>query len=371
MPRLSQLAKSFQRVRYHRLRFEVVAAFPSVASGAYCAGFVKDATDPIKAGTAGTTLLASGGTATKVWQSTEVIVNNLPGLFYTSAAPNSERWSSPGSFVIDMLAENDQQGSYQVYVHWDVTLTQPTYETPEQPGDDGFATAQVPMYTSNDNKYLSVRDGNSWRPAEAVDFSPALKSGDKVRFLAHKFGLVENASSAIDSIFGFNTVLCYSSSGKLYIGPVDEQDNRSTLNFHGETYCIAEGEKGELQRKAPNLTRGSWYLSPRTAQAACGKPKSPFLRDLPCPRQEPRTDCSTSSSSHSSQSTAQANLPLFSETCTQYSETLQTSSERQSTSQVEALLKSLVSQMEHLFPSQARSQDSQAEEFEMVEIGND
>lgn len=57
-PRMGVLGKAFQRIRYHRLRFEVVAGWPSTVSGAYVAGFVKDATDPVSSASATSTLLA-------------------------------------------------------------------------------------------------------------------------------------------------------------------------------------------------------------------------------------------------------------------------------------------------------------------------
>lgn len=257
LPRLGQLAKSFQRIRYHRLRFEVITGCPSSAGGVYVTGFVKDATDPMNKHTASSTLLASGGQAVKVWQSTEVVVTSLPDLFYTSGDPSEERWSSPGSFVVAFVASPDQAMTIQVFCHWDVSLSQPTYESREQ--GSGFLTALKDMYSSTTNKYLSVRSGTSWTPAMGVHFDPPLVSGSFATMLSMRYAPTQNSTGNFDGIFGYRRIKC-ESNGTIY--PVNDLDKPSDLNFDSETYAIFKGEKVEMDLPK-NLELASWFRSPK------------------------------------------------------------------------------------------------------------
>lgn len=350
-PRLSQLAKSFQRIRYHRLRFEIVASWPTTTAGTYVSGFVKDATDPVRGSSAASTLLASGGTATKVWQSTEVIVGRLPDLYYTSSDPNSERWSSPGSFVISLISPPTVEGSLEVFVHWDVTLTEPTYEEPEGSSDDGFTAARFDFYTSKNNPYLSKRSKDTWAPVNFGDFSPPLKDGDTVRFLSFKFGSVQNSSQVLSGLFGFHTVKAIGS----YVYPVDDKGDRSTENFYDEVYVIAKGEKGQLERARKDLSLASWYLSPPApsrplpiARSWC-RHEAPNLRGAGrcAPRTSYSPDCMESTSPEPTSPTSETLGTSFERSETLSNPTLPSTQDR-----LYPLLEKL---MEHLELSQVRS----------------
>lgn len=307
-PRLSQLAKSFQRIRYHRLRFEIVASWPTTSAGSYVSGFVKDATDPVRGSSAASTLLASGGTATKVWQSTEVIVGRLPDLYYTSSDPNSERWSSPGSFVIALISPPTVEGGVEVFVHWDITLTEPTYEEARGSSDDGFAAARCDMFTSKNNPYLSKRSGDTWTPVTLGDFSPPLKDGDELRFLSFKFGSVENSSLALNGLFGFHSV---KAKGR-FVYPIDDKGNQSSENFFDEVYVIAIGEKGQIERAKSNLSLGSWYLSPPQPSRPLPITRSWFRHEARSPLGVRRCDQRILSSLDSMENTIQENtIPIL------------------------------------------------------------
>lgn len=253
-PRMGQLGRSFQRIRYHRLRFEVVAGWPSTVSGSYVAGFVKDATDPVKGSSATATLLASGGTATKFWQSSNIVVGALPDLYYTSTDPEEQRWASPGSFVISVVGPPSTTATFEVFVHWDVSFYEPTYESGGKVG--GFSTALVDLYTSAGNSYLSKRKSDDWEPAVVTDFSPPLFSGAELTLLSMRSASVRNSSGVFSGVFNFRRVKVI--SGAIY--PIDDLANYSKEKFFDQDYVIFAGEKAEVV-KPPNLSAVSWFHS--------------------------------------------------------------------------------------------------------------
>lgn len=329
-------------------------------------GFVKDATDPLRENSAATTLLASGGTCVKVWQSTEVVVQSLPDLYYTSSAPNSERWSSPGSFVIAFTSPAGVEGNFSVYVHWDVTLSAATYEDEGEGEETGFATCLRDAYTSTGNSYLSVRKGDSWEPLRGTHFSPALKSGDRVTLLSFKFGSYQNSSGTLDGLYGFRRLLCVGNGGSSVLKPIDENGSSMTVNFHDECYVLFKGEKGELVRASLNSLRASWFLCPSraspdfpTTSGKCLQEHQPLY---------PVLDSASSASycQASSESSNQVCTPLLEPSFTSCSERLETSSKAARPSPVETLLLSLERRMERLLSLQEKSTES-CEEFELVE----
>lgn len=253
-PRMGQLGKSFQRIRYHRLRFEIVAGWPSTVSGAYVAGFVRDATDPVNASNAASTLLASGGVATKFWQSTNVTVGTLPDLYYTSSDPEEARWASPGSFVIAIVGAPNMPATFEVFCHWDVSFYEPTYESAAR--NSGFTTALEHLYASKGNSYLSVRNGSDWKPADFQDFSPPLYEGAVLTVLSLRYASVQNSNLNLSGIFGFRSLKA--ASGRIY--PIDDLGQRSTENFFDETYVLTKGEKVEIA-SPPNAQVSQWFAS--------------------------------------------------------------------------------------------------------------
>lgn len=309
-PRLGQLAKSFQRIRYHRLRFEIITGCPTTASGVYVAGFVKDARDPVKDSTASATLLASGGEVVKMWQSTEVVVGRLPDLYYTSANTAEQRWSSPGSLVISLISPPDTKVTIQVFVHWDVALSQPTYESGESsPDSDGFVTVKLDAYASNDNPYLSVRSGNSWRPMTPDDFTPALEDKQILTVLSMRYAATENSSGNLDGIFGFRKI----GVKDRFLYPIDDRNNKSDQNFHGQTYILFAGEKCSVENP-PNFQRARWYrsalmTSPSSVMPSAGVFGSECLPASPSQSsQESQSTSSNSSTKLSSAATSEETL---------------------------------------------------------------
>lgn len=306
MPRLAQLSKSFQRIRYHRLRFEIVTGCPSSTAGIYVAGFVKDARDPVNDKSASATLLASGGEAVKMWQSTDIVVNKLPDLYYTSSNPSEQRWSSPGSLVIAVVAAPTDNVTIQVFVHWDVSLSQPTYETTSSSSeDDGFATLLADAYSSTTNKYLSKRSGTAWAPLKGTDFSPPLANGSVVTMPGMRYAPTQNSTGTFDGLFGFWQLRVESNE---VVYPIDDKGAHSTLNFDSETYACHKGERFSIE-KPPNFSRALWYRSPHAASPSsartCGgtsglnsHPEGP-IESLPTSRPSPQEHPWTSPNSSS------------------------------------------------------------------------
>lgn len=218
------------------------------------AGFVKDATDPVNSGNATSTLLASGGTATKFWQSCEVVVTNLPDLYYTSSDPEEARWASPGSFVISVVGAPSSSASFEVFAHWDVSFYEPTYE--HSTLDAGFVTSLKDLYTSAGNKYLSRRKGSDWEPADWGDFSPPLFEGAVLTVLSMRGASVRNSTGALSGLFNYRTLKA--TDNRIY--PVDDKGSLSTQAFFDEVYSLFQGEKLEVSRP-PNDKVASWFRS--------------------------------------------------------------------------------------------------------------
>lgn len=268
-PRMGQLGKSFQRIRYHRLRFEIVAGWPSSTAGTYIAGFVKDATDPVTESSAASTLLASGGSAVKFWQSTNVTVGALPDLYYTSSDPEEARWASPGSFVIAVVGAPNVAASFEVYCHWDVSFYEPTYESASR--HSGFCTALAHMYTSKGNPYLSKRKANDWTPVLFSDFSPPLYEGAILTVLSMRYASVQNSGQVLNGVFGYRQLKA--SSGRVL--PVDDRMTQSTQDFFDEDYALFQGEKIQVT-SPPNELQTQWFISTLGRHVRSGLSKFPI-----------------------------------------------------------------------------------------------
>lgn len=270
-PRLSRLSGAFQRIRYHRLRFEVVTGTSTSTGGLYVVGFVKDATDPISAANASSTLLASGGTATKYWQSVDCVVNNLPGLYYTSPSDAEPRWSSPGSFVIYSIAAPTQKVSLEVFAHWSVTLSQPSYEDPSQVNDGGFHTAKYDISTWAGKNYLQKRENTGeWSLVVPSDFDPPLSHSAYYRMLGFRYSSVQDDKGVLEGIFGFCRIKM-GSADESGCYPVNDRNVVSDLAFHDSVWVIAQGEKVAREDPPENYLRAPWFSSPLPACSSYGR----------------------------------------------------------------------------------------------------
>lgn len=163
VPRLRNLAASYQRVRWKRivLRFEPMV--PSITSGGYVCGFVPDADDDLSEGAALDRLMAhTGSKMVKAWQAATVSHRCMPDLLYTSRRPKQEaRLYSPGrvALVIDSKIAVGERTSapLSVYIDWEVELHEPCLEGTFTKA--GAIEALDSFYTRQSNVGLWWKDG--------------------------------------------------------------------------------------------------------------------------------------------------------------------------------------------------------------------
>lgn len=125
IPRLRTVAKAFQKVRYHYLRFRIEPQVSTATSGGYVASFIRDPSDipPTESGPALLNFItaAQGSVTTKWWQKSVVAPKIGAQDFYTSSSVETREYS-PGRFVLAVDGQATQQGNLTVFVEWRVTL---------------------------------------------------------------------------------------------------------------------------------------------------------------------------------------------------------------------------------------------------------
>lgn len=134
VPRLRNLAASYQRIRWKKivLRFEPMV--PSLTVGGYVCGFLPDADDDLSHGNPLDRLMAHPGSKmVKAWQAATVSHKCQPDLLYTSRPPKAEaRLYSPGrvALVIDskISAGANTPAPLSIYLDWEVELHEPSLE---------------------------------------------------------------------------------------------------------------------------------------------------------------------------------------------------------------------------------------------------
>lgn len=133
--RMADLALAFQRVRYVKLRFRVTSHFPSIASGGYLAGFIKDPADKLPALAASYLISNTGAKVTNWWISTNYDCSLGATRYYTDrptqdstgeVAPDTVRSYSPGRFVVVCDSIPNQTGSISLELEWEVVFSDAT-----------------------------------------------------------------------------------------------------------------------------------------------------------------------------------------------------------------------------------------------------
>lgn len=148
LSRLDKIGGMYQMIKYASLEFNVTSGSPTSQTGSYVCAFVKDATDDYQASTEDIVarLIANAGAKVqKAWDSTIVRITDNRW-FYTSPG-NSQRWSSPGRFLIVMDGVASQPGSITVTCRWSVHLKTQTLEAVAQTVPSLIVTAPVTLGT--------------------------------------------------------------------------------------------------------------------------------------------------------------------------------------------------------------------------------
>jgi hypothetical protein len=194
-PRLKTLASAWQRLKYHRMRFQVNATGSSLVGGSYVAAFVPDPADKPPLNNADSWVMAhTGATSSSWWVSVDVDGPPPPQVMYTNFEQSEPRLSSPGRFVLACINPPSADTTININWDWRVTFSQPSLE---QLGIEDVYTlnvdARLPLtnYTAGQPfiKYLGkpndFGDGladnaamiQSTRCLRPTDFTPALPMG--------------------------------------------------------------------------------------------------------------------------------------------------------------------------------------------------
>lgn len=255
-PRLKNIGSTFHRIRYKSLDFEMVPQLGTSTSGGYVMGFVKDVTEDIPEGEAGLSVLFSqtGSIAGSDWQPSTLRVNRMPDLYYTEWNDTEPRWSSPGKFVMMTDGKASQPGSFAVYCHWSVVLSEPEYEVGN--------TQNKPLEVQND---IMMNAGTKNLKVEGKDDDlslwlkniPGITKGDIYKLPSEKYYLI-NKSNAIDGLVGFNYIQLQDNN---YLLPLDDKYNIILHLTYRDVLVLEKGDLITLHKKnSENLFLGSQYI---------------------------------------------------------------------------------------------------------------
>lgn len=127
--RLSLLASTYQRIRWHRLTMRVVTECATTTDGGYAITFLRDPTDVVPQDVEGFRRLIGNQkvVVSKMWRSAQTVMPNRQDLFYTSQ-DSEPRWWSPAKFIMAIDHPASQPVSVSIYADWDVTLSDATIE---------------------------------------------------------------------------------------------------------------------------------------------------------------------------------------------------------------------------------------------------
>lgn len=153
--RLKGIAKSFQRIKWVELSFEVHMQNSSATPGGYVAGFVPDPEDSFEGSEDDLNRLTSspGSKTQKMWESCFVKARPPKTLLFTSSSVEP-RLFSPGQFILLTDGETSAtDSSCTVFVHWKVSLSVPSVENEEN---------LVPGFTNETIIATNNKEGSLW-----------------------------------------------------------------------------------------------------------------------------------------------------------------------------------------------------------------
>lgn len=264
IPRLEKISEAFQRVKYRSLKFRVVPQISTATSGGYVCAFVSDVGDNVNSSEYGLSKLTSqAGAQTKKWWETATCVSCLSGdLLYTSFSIEDPRLSSPGRFVLGVDGRASQKGSLTVFLDWDVDLSVPSLEGPEQE-ESKIPTLSLSLWTkAGDQGLFFLKNptdyGSLDQNARVGIASPQPNSYFR---LSTPRGFVENKNNSAGQFRAFNVVYI---DPDFKMWPTNVEESKMTELSYGHTLIAATSENIEWTDKGTalkNFHRGSLYLS--------------------------------------------------------------------------------------------------------------
>lgn len=164
-PRLSTVARAFQRYRINKVIVRVVPQAPLTMPGGYVAGFVMDPDD----NTVTSSQLTSNEGAQQL-KNYETGVFRCPrssGLLWTSSG-GELRLTSPGNFWVCQDGPTNEDTSVVITVEWDVTLSHPTLE---RDADKSFRLQMYEVVPIQGKNNLGLKDLSKKDKPVSEDFS--------------------------------------------------------------------------------------------------------------------------------------------------------------------------------------------------------
>ncbi|APG76132.1 capsid protein [Beihai barnacle virus 11] len=162
--RLETLATAWQRLKYHKLMFEVNASGSSLIGGEFVAAFIADPTDvPPLRGADRWVKAHQGSVTSSWWRSVNVHGPCPPQVMYTSYEPNEPRFSSPGRFVLAVVNPPSSDTTMSISLNWHVTFMQPSLE---------YTIEEDSIYVLEEDARLKLTDFSAGQP-----FDPHLRKG--------------------------------------------------------------------------------------------------------------------------------------------------------------------------------------------------
>lgn len=156
VPRLRNLASTYQRVRWKKLTIRFEPLVPTMAVGGYVCGFIPDADDSLleTKNPLDRLMAHPGSKLAKIWQSSTVTHRCAPDLLYTSPPGKGEaRLYSPGrvALVIDSKVgvAKDVAAPLSIYLDWEVELSEPSLEGVTSKGSTPECKANFYLRSSN------------------------------------------------------------------------------------------------------------------------------------------------------------------------------------------------------------------------------
>lgn len=273
LPRLRNLAGSYQRIEWKKLVVRYEPMVPTAAVGGYVCGFIPDPEDDLQTGDPLERLLAHPGSKlTKIWQASTVVHKPLNDRLYTSQPPRGEvRLYSPGrvALVIDSAVSGgkDVKCPLSVYIDWEVVLMEPSLEAVVKAAP---LEVGANFYCRSSNVGLWWKDGTGGDdPREKIpglQFNQVYKAGSK-RFM--------DLGSGADRVAGNwdRFILVNDATHGVTLAPVDYSGK--TL-LAAAAYNIFVLEKGDvLIPVAENSTVGLQYLQSTQSLPAFGRRQGP------------------------------------------------------------------------------------------------